>query len=563
MRRDKREAANKKGKIIKIIVLIIVVIILMALLVWFKAPDYYVKEVKGKTNLVINNNNVTSKMKDDVYIDNKGVIYLSINDVKNYFDKYINYDESSNRLITTSDTKTATLIKDKKNIDINGATVSIASTVIEKDGKIYIPFSELAQNVYNVEIEHKESTDRVVIDSLDRELKKADSKKNVKVKYKAKKFSKTLAKVKQGEKIVVISQDEKWSKIRTENGIVGYVKNKTIANLTYVRENMEETKQINGKVNLVWDYYSEYAKAPNRSEENIEGVNVLSPSFFYLEKGSDGKVSENVKQEGKDYIEWAHNNGFKVWPIVSNNSYLTTTEGILNDYTKRRKLEDEIIRVTEEYNIDGINLDFENMNQEDKDMYSRFVIELAPRLKDLGKTLTVDVTAPDGSETWSLCFDRDVLANVSDYIVFMAYDQYGTGGNKEGTTAGYNWVENNVNKFIGQEAVAKEKIILGIPLYTRLWKEDGGKITSKVVNIKDVESTLPSDIQKKWDEELKQNYVEYTDGSATYKMWIEDEKSITEKIGLAKKYDLAGIAFWEKDREYDGFWQFVANEYKE
>ncbi len=561
MRRDKREAANKKGKIIKIIVLI-VVIILMALLVWFKAPDYYVKEVKGKTNLVINNNNVTSKMKDDVYIDNKGVIYLSINDVRNYFDKYINYDENSNRLITTSDTKTATLIKDKKNIDINGSTVSIASTVIEKDGKIYIPFSELAQNVYNVEIEHKESTDRVVIDSLDRELKKADSKKNVKVKYKAKKFSKTLAKVKQGEKIVVISQDEKWSKIRTENGIVGYVKNKTIANLTYVRENMEETKQINGKVNLVWDYYSEYAKAPNRSEENIEGVNVLSPSFFYLEKGSDGKISENVKQEGKDYIEWAHNNGFKVWPIVSNNSYLTTTEGILNDYTKRRKLEDEIIRVTEEYNIDGINLDFENMNQEDKDMYSRFVIELAPRLKDLGKTLTVDVTAPDGSETWSLCFDRDVLAKVSDYIVFMAYDQYGTGGNKEGTTAGYNWVENNVNKFIGQEAVAKEKIILGIPLYTRLWKEDGGKITSKVVNIKDVESTLPSDIQKKWDEELKQNYVEYTDGSATYKMWIEDEKSITEKIGLAKKYDLAGIAFWEKDREYDGFWQFVANEYK-
>ena len=561
MRRDKREAANKKGKIIKIIVLI-VVIILMALLVWFKAPDYYVKEVKGKTNLVINNNNVTSKMKDDVYIDNKGVIYLSINDVKNYFDKYINYDESSNRLITTSDTKTATLIKDKKNIDINGATVSIASTVIEKDGKIYIPFSELAQNVYNVEIEHKESTDRVVIDSLDRELKKADSKKNVKVKYKAKKFSKTLAKVKQGEKIVVISQDEKWSKIRTENGIVGYVKNKTIANLTYVRENMEETKQINGKVNLVWEYYSEYAKAPNRSGENIEGVNVLSPSFFYLEKGSDGKISENVKQEGKDYIEWAHNNGFKVWPIVSNNSYLTTTEGILNDYTKRRKLEDEIIRVTEEYNIDGINLDFENMNQEDKDMYSRFVIELAPRLKDLGKTLTVDVTAPDGSETWSLCYDRDVLANVSDYIVFMAYDQYGTGGNKEGTTAGYNWVENNVNKFIGQEAVAKEKIILGIPLYTRLWKEDGGKITSKVVNIKDVESTLPSDIQKKWDEELKQNYVEYTEGSATYKMWIEDEKSITEKIGLAKKYDLAGIAFWEKDREYEGFWQFVANEYK-
>ena len=133
MRRDKREAANKRGKIIKIIVLIII-IILMALLVWLKAPDYYVKEVKDKTNLVINNNNVTSKMKDDVYIDSKGVIYLSINDVKNYFDKYINYDESSNRLITTSDTKIATLIKDKKNIDISNVYRYLKSLINFLDG---------------------------------------------------------------------------------------------------------------------------------------------------------------------------------------------------------------------------------------------------------------------------------------------------------------------------------------------------------------------------------------------------------------------------------------------
>ena len=555
MRREKK----KKSKIFKIII-IVILLGLVGIVGYKKAPDYIFKQAKNRTNLVINNNNVTLKMKDEVYIDDKGIIYLSIDDVKNYFDKYIDYNKDEKRLITTSEKKVATIYKDNKKIDINGANVEISGYLIERNEKIYLPFSELGKSVYNVDVNYIKSTNRVVIDSLDRELKKADSRKNVKVKYKAKVFSKTVAKIKKGEKIVVISQDEKWAKIRTENGIVGYIKNKTIANLTYVRENMDETKQIKGKVNLVWDYYSEYAKAPNRSGESMEGINVVSPMFFYLEKGSNGVVIDNAKDDGRNYIEWAHSNGYKVWAMVSNNSLLTTTEGILNDYKKRATLIENIVTLAEQYNIDGINMDFENMNQEDKDMYSRLIIELAPRLKDIGKTLTVDVTAPDGSETWSLCFDRNVIADVSDYIMFMAYDQYGTGGDKIGTTAGYNWVETNINKFLGQEAVNKEKIILGIPLYTRLWKEENGKVTSKVVNIKDVDTNVPDGTEKKWNDELKQYYIEYQEKNSIYKMWIEDKESIKEKIGLANKYNLAGIAFWEKDREPEDFWGFVNQE---
>lgn len=558
MRREKREK-KKKSKIFKIII-IVILLGLVGIVGYKKAPDYIFKQAKNRTNLVINNNNVTLKMKDEVYIDDKGIIYLSIDDVKNYFDKYIDYNKDEKRLITTSEKKVATIYKDNKKIDINGANVEISGYLIERNEKIYLPFSELGKSVYNVDVNYIKSTNRVVIDSLDRELKKADSRKNVKVKYKAKVFSKTVAKIKKGEKIVVISQDEKWAKIRTENGIVGYIKNKTIANLTYVRENMDETKQIKGKVNLVWDYYSEYAKAPNRSGESMEGINVVSPMFFYLEKGSNGVVIDNAKDDGRNYIEWAHSNGYKVWAMVSNNSLLTTTEGILNDYKKRATLIENIVTLAEQYNIDGINMDFENMNQEDKDMYSRLIIELAPRLKDIGKTLTVDVTAPDGSETWSLCFDRNVIADVSDYIMFMAYDQYGTGGDKIGTTAGYNWVETNINKFLGQEAVNKEKIILGIPLYTRLWKEENGKVTSKVVNIKDVDTNVPDGTEKKWNDELKQYYIEYQEKNSIYKMWIEDKESIKEKIGLANKYNLAGIAFWEKDRESEDFWGFVNQE---
>ena len=246
----------------------------------------------------------------------------------------------------------------------------------------------------------------------------------------------------------------------------------------------------------------------------------------------------------------------------SNNSLKDTTSQILNDYEKRESMIENLISLVEKYDIDGVNVDFENMNESDKDVYSRFLIELAPRLKKMGKTLSVDVTAPDGSATWSLCFDRDVIADVSDYVIFMAYDQYGTGSSKAGTTAGYNWVEANIKKFLGQEDVPPEKLVLGIPLYMRTWEEKrDGTYVPNIVNMNDLFDVLPENQVATWDEDLKQYYVEYEKKGKKYKMWIENEKSIGEKINLAKKYNLAGIAFWEKDREPNTeFWTFVKEE---
>ena len=397
-----------------------------------------------------------------------------------------------------------------------------------------------------------------MIDSVDRELKTADSAKNAKVKSSAKILSRNIDKVKKGEKVVYIGEEKGWIKVRTQRGKLGYIKK--VDNIVTEREKTEEKKQIEGKINLVWDYYSESAKAPNREGEEIKGVNVVSPAFFSID--SDGKIIDNVGEAGKKYVQWAHENNMKVWPMFSNNSKRETTSKILNNAETREQLVELIITFIDEYNLDGINLDFENMNQEDKNVYSRLIIELAPRLKDKGKILSVDVTAPDGDPTWSLCFDRNLIGHVADYVIFMAYDQYGATSPKEGTTAGWNWISKNLEKFIGtQEEVPAEKLILGIPLYTRLWTEkEGSNPNSKVVNVKDVENVLPENLDKQWDNELKQNYVEYKENGTTKKMWIEDEESIKEKIKLAVDNKLAGIAFWEKDREYKGFWEMVDEE---
>lgn len=545
---------KKSNKILKKVLITVAILVIIAGIV-FVISNYIKNKEKNITNLVINNNNITSKLKKSIIIEDD-VIYLSKQDIQNFFDKYIYEDKENNQIITTSDKKTATIQYDQKTIEINGSKKQITATIKKVDDTIYLPISEM-HDVYDIEINYIKDSNVITMDSLDREQKKAYTSKNVSIKAKSSNFSKTVDKVKKGNWLFYISTDEKgWAKVRTTKGKVGYVKENKLTNFVTVRDSMEEEKQISGKVNLVWDYFSEYAKAPDRTGTKIDGINVVSPSFFYIDK--NGNFKENVSQNGQEYIKWAKSNGYKVWPMVSNsNAGLEMTSKIMNSYESRKKLIEAIVNVCVKYDLDGINIDFENMKKEDVDLYSRFIIELTPRIKDIGLTVSVDVTAPDGADNWSMCFDRNVIGNVADYIIFMAYDQYGVGSNKAGTTAGYNWVETSLKKFVTTEEIDSNKVILAIPLYTRLWSEKDGKVLSKVIDMKDIDSTIPENVERKWNDTLKQYYVEYNDSLYTRKMWIEDSKSLKEKLSLIKQYNLGGVASWEKDKETEGVWELI------
>ena len=559
-RKMTKNEIEKKKKIITRTLIIILAIIVLATIALI-ANDYIILDSNKTTNLIINNRNVTSNLKNEIMIKDN-MIYLSKQDIANFFDKYIYEEEETNQIITTYDKKIAEIGFEENTININGSDKTIRAHAEKENEIIYLPISEMTE-VYGIEIEYLPDTKVVTMDSTDREQKKAILSSDVAVKSSTNFIAKTVDRVKKGEDVIVISSEDGNSRIRTKNGKIGYVKSNKLTNEVTVREDMEEEKQVTGKINLTWDYFSQYASAPDRSGQTIEGVNVVSPSFFYIDE--DGDLRENVGEEGENYIEWAHNNGYKVWPMLSNaeaaTESLDITSNIMNSYEKRKELIEDIVNVCVKYKIDGINVDFENMKQEDKDMYSRFIIELTPRLKEIGLVTSVDVTAPDGGETWSLCFDRHVIGDVADYIVFMAYDQYGVSSTKAGTTAGYNWVELSLNKFLQTEEIEPEKIILAIPLYTRVWTTDSnGKVTSKTVDMKDINEVIPEGTNKTWDDELKQNYVEYTEGGNKKQIWIEDIDSLKAKISLITQNKLAGVASWRKGMETEEVWKMLKEE---
>lgn len=555
-RREKNKEKQSNKTIRKIL---IVAIFLFAVLVVLKYSQNYLRDdIVGKTNLIINNNNVTTDLDKDIFVEN-GITYMAKEDISNFFDPYIYYDEKYNQIITGSESQIAAIVIGEKKMTNNGSTVNIPATVIEKDETYYIPFSVL-DNVYNVKTTYIEETDTVVIDSLNRKFVVADSNKNNQVKYKPTAISRTVDKLKRGDNVVIVNNSSKdgWLKVRTDSGKLGYVKEDSITNKLTIREDMMTSKKIDGNISMIWDYFYEYSDAPSRSGK-IKGVNVVSPTFFTLTRLGKGEVHENVGNAGKAYIEWAHSNGYQVWPSISNSSMIDTTSEIMNDYKLRQKLIDKIVSLVLNYNLDGINIDFENMYEADKKLFSRFIIELEPRLNEIGAVLSVDVTAPDGGETWSMCYDRHTIGKVADYIVFMAYDQYGSSSAKEGTTAGYDWVEVNLKKMVGtQEEIQSDKIILGIPFYTRVWEEDSGNIDSSTIDMKYIDAIVPSNAKKTWDDSLKQYVIEYTKNGKKCKIWAEDEKSIEAKLSLIETYNLAGAAYWKKDGETNSIWDLIS-----
>ena len=244
---EKKE--KKKNNYIKNII-IICVIMAIAVFVLKIAPNYIVEP--NDLNLVINYSNVSKNLKGKAFIDDNGVIYLSKEDIKNFYDEYIYYDEKYNQIITSSDTKIATMIVGQKEKTVNGKTSSMNGEVKEIDGKYYIPFSEL-EEVYNVKATYIKESNTIVLDSLNRELEIANSKKKNKVKYKDSIFSKTIDEIDEGEEVYIVPSNSNKSetkinngfiKVRTKEGKLGYIKEDSISDKIIAREEQKDRKSV-------------------------------------------------------------------------------------------------------------------------------------------------------------------------------------------------------------------------------------------------------------------------------------------------------------------------------
>lgn len=527
---------------------------------YYIAPIYYGDE---EIRVIIDDAEVTRNMPDvAVFVDGKAM--LSFDTIKKYFDEYIYFDEKYNTVIITGDTDIIKMELDDNSLNLNGTSKNIKVPAKKINDVIYVPVEEL-QKMYNIAVVHNE---KLIITTDNIEYKEIKMNQKEKVKLYKKQLSLTTGKVKAGEVLTVFSGEESegYAKVRTPNGDLGYVKRKDLnGTIVLDKKIIEDNKNaITKKINLTWEYAENYT--PNRlDQEKIEGLNIISPTWIYM-KNTSGDIKFNTLSS--EYIKWANSKGYTLWPTLKNDSMgIEKTSALVTDMYARENIIANVVELALKYGFDGINIDFENMKMKDKDEFSQFIREFSATLRRNNLIASVDVNVPDGSETWSLCYDHKAISDACDYMMLMAYDQYGR--TKAGPVASLTWVENNINKVIEREKVDNKKLVLCVPFYSKYRKDkitmSGDEeilkgISTSTLYMKSVKNYLANPKFKgsiTWDEELGQYYVEYRNQNILERIWAEDENALKEKVKLVNKYNLAGVASWRWGFETSESWQVI------
>ena len=138
---------------------------------------------------------------------------------------------------------------------------------------------------------------------------------------------------------------------------------------------------------------------------------------------------------------------------------------------------------------------------------------------------------------WTRHYNRSEVGKVVDYIMIMGYDEHWSTSPKSGSVASIGWVEEGIKNTLKE--VPNEKVILGIPYYTRLWAEeevDGEiKVSSKAYGMSRGEKFLKdAGVEAKWLEDVGQYYGEYSRGNIVYKIWLEEESLLKKKLNWLK-----------------------------
>lgn len=358
-------------------------------------------------------------------------------------------------------------------------------------------------------------------------------------------------------KAIVLDTHEDLSKIITASGRIGYVRTADLKtfNLDFVITSLNEIRpnhDYGENVNMTWTQISEYKNNPDLSiESSIPGLDAISPTWFSL--NINGIV---INEADFRYIYDAHEKNYEVWGLFSNSFKPGWTSDMLNDEVYRKKTIAQIAFYAAFYDLDGVNIDYENMYLADQDKFTQFIAELSSILREQNVTLSLAVTVPGGSDQWSKVYDRVNLAKHVDYLMLMAYDEFWASSPVSGPVASIPWVEKGIRETL--DLVPNEKLILGIPLYMRVWIESGGSVSSKAFGIKHLPGILEEQTyESEYDDENFINYVSYRSDGKLHRVWVEDETSIEKRIALMNKYHLPGIGSWSREFVEMDTWEYI------
>lgn len=323
------------------------------------------------------------------------------------------------------------------------------------------------------------------------------------------------------------------------------------------------------KFNMSYIYFgnsSAYTKLIDASQNSL---NEVSPNYFTLDAGGNLVITNAAD---KNFVKTMHARGIRVVPYLTNDWVETTG---INALKNREALAKALSEATDDdengYNLDGISLDFEGLDESQRANYVDFVRLLYNELHPKGKTITVAVAAnPNGwTKGWQGSYDYTGLAQYSDYLMIMAYDE-SWAGSAPGPVASLSFAERSIQYALSKH-VPKEKIVLGLPFYGRIWSNSGGypkgggisntKVAQLIANYRGAvvidsksQSARATITVRAADAKPVIGGKPLTAG--TYTIWFDNEQTLKSKLALIQKYDIKGAGSWSLGQEDNGTWDY-------
>lgn len=503
--------------------------------------EYYGQNADGEASLVAG----TQKLEQKALISGDEV-YIPLDVVNGYLNQRYYWDSANKKILyatPTSLTEEAASDQPGGNVWLKESTVYLKLDYVKK-------YTDIDSYIYKdparIAIQYKFSNVQTVI-----------VKKDTVIRYRGGIKSKILTKTAKDTVLRLMNEGEDWDQVATDDGYIGYIQKKKVSaadTTDYKRSFKAEAYSyftMDEPVNLAWHQVTS-TDANNYfadTTQNMTGVNVISPTWFSV-SDNDGNVSSLASGE---YVMQAHEKGLKVWGLVDNFSENMSTTTVLSNTAARQNLENQLVTYALKAGLDGINVDFESLSEDVGIHFLQFLRELSIQCHENNLVLSVDNPVP---EDFTSHYDRAEQGKVVDYVIIMGYDEHYVGSDT-GSVASLSWVEQGVKDTLAE--VPAKRTILAIPFYTRLWKTtDGGALTSEAIGMDQAQQAISDNgAETYWDKTTSQNYGTYEGDGATYQIWLEDSKSIAEKVKLIPKYKLAGVAEWKLGFENSGIWSVI------
>ena len=542
-----------------IIAFLILLFLCGTLAIWYYFPSAKWFDMEATSTLVIDMDYIS---KED-FLWEKDSLLMSVDIVREKFDPHIYWEPEKERIIVTTENKTIEMNSKQLTAYVNSEPISIDVPFTITDDKPYLPIEFLAP-IYNIIVKELDSG-ITTIDYADKSIITGVLKQDTYLRSEPAYRSSRIVNLLAHDDLIINGEEDGWYKVRAANGHLGYI-DKNHAVLKEILTLPEEIKvssppwkPMGSKINLTWDYISR----PRYDMSNyspIPGLNVISPTWFHLADGQGSIINHG----SLPYMEWAHNEGLQVWALFSNSFDPEITSEMLRNSDNRKNVINQLVVLAKLFSLDGINLDFENVYYEDKDFLTQFLRELTPILHEQGLTVSIDVTIRSTSPNWSMFYDRPAISKIVDYIAVMTYDEHWRTSPIAGSVASLPWVEDGLIRML--EQVPNHKLLLGVPFYTRVWEEeimsDGSiSVSSRALSMANAEELLnTNNAIVELDETAGQLLGIYQVNNTTYKIWLEDEFSMKQRIALVRKYDLAGVASWRRGFEKPHIWDIILEE---